>query len=217
MTNVRLPCLVRALVMATLSLSWAASAQASTVVETQRIIVPVEKPLEGQAPALTPPPPAAATGFETHRPGEESLLPAPVAAMRRKILDAAYSGDMEKIHAIIQTGETLPVFSVNEITDPIDFLKKQSGDGRGLEILAIMTDVLEGGFAHVDAGKPTEMYVFPYYAVLPTDKLTPSQLVDVYKLVTSGDFEEMKNSGSYSFYALGIGADGSWRYFKPQE
>jgi hypothetical protein len=185
--------------------------QAATVVETQRIIVDPTKPIEGKPLSVTPAAP------ETHRPGDEALLPAPVAAARRKILDAAYSGDMDKLKAIIQASPSAPLFSVNEITDPIDYLKKQSGDGSGLEILAIITDVLEAGWAHVDAGKPRERYICPYYAVLPMDKLTPPQLVDVYKIVTSGDFEEMKASGTYSFYALGIGPDGTWHYFKPQD
>jgi len=187
------------------------AAGAATVVETQRITIDPAKPIEGQSPPVSP------KGPETHRPGDEALLPAPVAAMRKRILDAAYSGDMDKLKAVIQSSGTPPLFSVNEISDPIDYLKTQSGDGAGLEIMALMTDVLEAGWAHVDAGTPQEMYVWPYYAVLPMDKLTPQQLVDVYKIVTSGDFEEMKTTGSYRFYALGIGADGTWHYFKPND
>ncbi len=207
-------------------LAASAVAPAATVVETQRITVDPTKPIEGKSPAVSSPtvptpdaakPADAGNLSEIHRPGDEALLPAPVAAMRKKILDAAYSADMDRLKAIIQSSAVSPVFSVNEIPDPIDYLKKQSGDGQGLEILALMTDVLEAGWAHVDAGKPSEMYIWPYYAVLPVNSLTPPQLVDVYKIVTSGDFEEMKNSGSYSFYALGIGPDGTWHYFKPQE
>jgi hypothetical protein len=187
---------------------WTAeTACSATVVETQPIIVVPQKPIEGNPPSVTPKAP------DVHRSNDD--LPAPVASMRKRILDAAYSGEMAKLLSVIQANPSPPLFSINEITDPIDYLKTQSGDGNGIEILAIMTDVLEEGWAHVDVGTPQEMYVWPYFAVLPMDKLTPQQLVDVYKIVTSGDFEEMKTSGTYSFYALGIGADGTWHYFKP--
>jgi hypothetical protein len=191
----------------TLGFGLAAGPHAATVVETQPIIISPQKPIEGTPPSVTPKAP------DLHRQNDE--LPVPVATMRKRILDAAYSGDMDQLKTIIQASPSPPSFSINEITDPIEYLKTQSGDGAGLEILAIMTDVLEEGWAHVDVGTPQEMYVWPYFAVLPMDKLTPQQLVDVYKIVTSGDFEEMKNSGTYSFYALGIGPDGTWHYFKP--
>jgi len=224
MPNVGFTSHIRAALTAAIAIACVVSSGAATVVETQRITVDPNKPIEGKPPAIpalpTPDgakPAESATAPDIHRPGDPAPLPAPVAAMRKQILDAAYSADMDRLKAVIQANPVPPVFSVNEIPDPIDFLKKQSGDGQGLEILALMTDVLEAGWAHVDAGKPSEMYIWPYYAVLPVNSLTPQQLVDVYKIVTSGDFEEMKNSGSYSFYALGIGPDGTWHYFKPQE
>ena len=186
-------------------------ATAATVVETQRIIVDPGKAIAGA------PIPVAPQSPEIHRSGDDQSLPAPVAAMRKRILDAAYSGDLEKLKALITSSKEPPAFSVNEIDDPIEYLKTQSGDGAGLEILALMTDVLEAGWTRVDAGTPQELYVWPYYANLPMDKLTPAQMVDVFKIVTSGDFEEMKTTGKYSFYALGISPDGTWRYFKPND
>jgi hypothetical protein len=181
-------------------------AMAATVVETQRITVAPPKPIDGAPPAMQP------GGPELHKAADD--LPTPVAAMRKKLLDAAYSGDMEKMRAVIQETHPTPAFSVNEIADPIEYMKTQSGDGNGLELMAIMTDVLESGWAKVDAGTPQELYVWPYYAVLPMNKLTPSQLVEVYKLVTSSDFEEMKSTGIYSFYTIAIDKDGVWKYYK---
>lgn len=179
---------------------------ASTVVETQRITVTPPKPVDGTLPPLQPGAP------ELHKPSDEP--PAAVAATRRKLLDTAYSGDMEKLRAVIASTQPTPAFSVNEISDPINYMKTQSGDGNGLELLAIMTDVLESGWAKVDAGTPQEMYIWPYFATLQMNKLTPPQLVDVYKIVTSSDFEEMKSTGIYSFYTVGIDKDGVWKYFK---
>lgn len=198
-------------------------------VGTERIVVTPPAPAAPATPAAPAPTPAPAgtvapatvpaqpTGPlpEVHK-GEADLPPA-VAKMRKRLLDAAYSGDMQRLKMVIQSNEMPPVFSVNEIGDPIDFLEKQSGDGKGLEILAILTDVLESSWVHVNAGKPQDMYVWPSYAALPVDKLEPAQLVELYKIVTSSDFEEMKGSGRYTFYSVGIGPDGTWHWFRPAD
>ncbi len=178
----------------------AAATLASKKVETERITV---------EPATVPNP---TPNVEIHK-GLEGLPPK-VAETRRRILDAAYSGDLDKLKSVIQQNELPPIFSVNEITDPIDYLKTQSGDGEGLEILAIMTQLLEAGWAHVDAGTPKEMYIWPYFASIPVDKLEHAQMVELYKIITSADFDEMRSTGKYSFYTFGIGADGTWHYFK---
>lgn len=196
----------RSLVLLATAAAVGGPATASTVVETQRITVTPPKPVEGAPPAIQSRAP------ELHKAGDE--LPAAIAATRKKLLEAAYSGDLEKMRAVVHETHPTPAFSVNEIADPIEYMKTQSGDGNGLELLAIMTDVLEAGWAKVDAGTPQETYVWPYYAVLPMNKLTPAQLVEVYKLVTSSDFEEMRATGIYSFYTVGIDKDGVWKYFK---
>ena len=144
----------------------------------------------------------------------EADLPPLVAKMRRRILEAAYSGDMNRLKIAIQSNEMPPIFSVNEIGDPIEFLERQSGDGKGMEILAILTDVLEADWVRLDAGKPQEMYVWPAWAAIPPDRLTQAQLVKVYKILTSSDFEEMKSVNHYTFYSVGIGPDGTWHWFK---
>ena len=51
--------------------------------------------------------------------------------------------------------------------DPVAVLKSFSGDPDGLEVLAIILDLLSTGYAHVDAGTPDEMYIFPYFAGKP--------------------------------------------------
>ncbi|WP_407048172.1 hypothetical protein [Methyloraptor flagellatus] len=197
----------------------ASGALAAKKVETERVVVDPPKdaapPAANTAPLVNQqrPPAAVAANAPELGKGVEGLPPL-VAKMRQRILDAAYSGDMGQLKLAMQTNETPPIFSVNEVRDPIDYLKTQSGDGEGREILAIMTDVLEAGWARVDIGKPQEMYVWPYFAAIPIDHLEPNQLVEVYKILTSSDFEEMKSGGKYTFYTLGIGPDGTWHYFK---
>ncbi len=97
--------------------------------------------------------------------------------------------------------------------DVIDFLKSLSGDEDGREVLAIITDLLDTGYVHLNVGQQNEVYVWPYFYAMPLDKLTPPQIVELFQIVTAGDFEDMKKAGGYIFYSIGIGPDGSWRFF----
>lgn len=153
-----------------------------------------------------------AGGVEVHR-GIEGL-PAKVVATRQKLLDAGYSGDLAELKKVMQQNELPPAVSVNDVGDAIEFLKGQSGDGEGLEMLAILTDVLEAGWTRVDAGKPGEMYVWPYFTQKQMDTLTPKEKVELFKIITSGDYEEMKSEDKYTFFSVGIGPDGTWHYFR---
>ena len=141
-------------------------------------------------------------------------LPFPVRKMRELILEAAKSGDVEKLRPYIGYGADVTMLSLGGIDDdPITFLKSLSGDGQGYEILAILIEVLESGFVHLDEGTDHELYVWPYYFAYPIDKLTPAQRVDLYKLVTHGDYEDMEAFGAYIFYRVGITPQGRWRFF----
>jgi hypothetical protein len=171
-----------------------AQAEDARKVETQKIVEPT------------------AGGIEVHR-GVEGL-PAKVAATRQKLLDAAYSGDLMQLRKVMQQNELPPSVSVNDVGDAIEFLKSQSGDGEGLEMLAILSDLLESGWTRVNAGKPTEMYVWPYFAEKPVEELTAAEKVELFKIITSGDFEEMKAEDRYKFFTVGIGPDGVWHYFR---
>jgi hypothetical protein len=104
--------------------------------------------------------------------------------------------------------------SLGEIEgDPIAFLKGLSGDKEGQEILAIMEEVLNAGYVHVDVGTPQELYVWPYFFALPLDKLNAKQRVELFKIVTAGDYDDMKQFGAYIFYRVGITPAGQWTFF----
>ncbi len=163
-----------------------------------------------------------ATGEETPSPLPEvhydlSTLPPPVAAMREKIVAAARSGDDAQMRAVIGLSKPAPVFSSTGDGDPIDILKAASGDGLGLEVRAILLDVLDAGWVVKDEGTPQVRYIWPYFAEFPPNALTRQQLVEVYRVLTAGDFEEMRAVGSYEFYRLEIGADGRWLMFMAGE
>jgi hypothetical protein len=55
------------------------------------------------------------------------------------------------------------------------YWKTNYPDSDGIEVLAILIEILETGFIHVDRGTPQEMYVWPYFARTPLNTLTPPQ------------------------------------------
>ncbi|AWM24271.1 hypothetical protein [Sinorhizobium fredii] len=143
-----------------------------------------------------------------------SKIPAPVARMRELIVEAAASGDIERLRPLLGKGPTqTQVSGSGGEEDPIATLKGLSGDQDGVEILAILLDVLSTGFVLADKGTPEEAYVWPYFAEKPLASLTPPEKVDLFRLVTAGDFAGMEELGNYNFYRVGITPDGQWKFF----
>jgi hypothetical protein len=141
-------------------------------------------------------------------------LPEPVRRMHDLLVEAAKSGEIEKLRPLLGMGNGMVQLSFGEIEgDPIDFLKGLSGDPDGQELLAILEEVLNAGFVHLEAGTPNEIYVWPYFFGIPLDKLDARQKVELFKIVTAGDLEDMKQFGTYIFYRVGIMPDGRWAFF----
>lgn len=144
---------------------------------------------------------------------DTSKLPPPVRRLREQIIEAATTGDIEKLRPIFEANEGPPAINSSGSGDPIEELRSQSGDPEGREILAILIEVLDSGYVHVDAGTPEEMYVWPYFARYPLERLNGPQMVELFKLLTAGDYEDMKTYGVYLFYRVGIDPTGIWQYF----
>lgn len=141
-------------------------------------------------------------------------LPEPVRRMRDRIVEAAKSGDIEKLRPFLGFGDDKTLLTFGEGDgDPVTILKGNSGDGEGQEILAILEEILNAGFVHLDAGTPEEIYVWPYFFGMPLDKLDARQRVELFKIVTAGDVEDMKQFNSYIFYRTGITPEGRWAFF----
>lgn len=141
-------------------------------------------------------------------------LPEPVRRMHDLLVEAAKSGDIEKLRPLLGMGTDQVQLSFGEVEgDPIAFLKGLSGDPDGQELLAIMEEVLSAGFVHLEAGTPNEIYVWPYFFGIPLDKLDARQKVELFKIVTAGDLEDMKQFGTYIFYRVGITPEGRWAFF----
>lgn len=178
---------------------------------------PDTKPSETKDDPTQPSDAAAGDDAETAEIPEvhygDAELPAPVKRTRDALIEAARSGDVEELRPVLEMNEVMPTLSFGDITDPIEHLKKTSGDGEGREVLAILVEVLEAGWVHMDKGKPQEMYIWPYFAQYPLDKLTGAQLVELFEVVTAYDYNEMQTYGAYIFYRVGIGPDGTLHYF----
>jgi len=141
-------------------------------------------------------------------------LPEPVRRMHDRLVEAAKSGDIEALRPFLGMADDATMLSFGEIDgDPIAFLKGLSGDSEGQELLAILEEVLGAGFVHLDAGESTEIYVWPYFFGIPLDKLDNRQKVELFKIVTAGDLEDMKQFGTYLFYRVGITPEGRWAFF----
>jgi hypothetical protein len=140
--------------------------------------------------------------------------PEQVRRMRELIVEAAASGDIERLRPLLGKGMTETQVSMVESEEgPVETLKGQSGDNEGIEVLAILLDVLATGFVHVGAGTADEMYVWPYFAEKPLASLTAPEKVELLRIVTAGDFAGMQEFGSYNFYRVGITPDGQWKFF----
>jgi hypothetical protein len=141
-------------------------------------------------------------------------LPEPVRRMHDLIVEAAKSGEIERLRPLLGAGDDMVQLSFGDVEgDPIAFLKGLSGDPEGQELLAIMEEVLNAGFVHLEAGTPNEIYVWPYFFGIPLDKLDSRQKVELFKIVTAGDLEDMKQFGTYIFYRVGITPEGRWAFF----
>lgn len=197
----------------------AATAQSPDIAPPPSGVVPLPEPFK--RPMLNDPDnPLAMPGKDRALTAEPIIggpvedLPAPVQRMREEIMKATRDADFEALRSLLGSGTEATQLSYGVIDgDPIDYIRSLSGDPEGYEILAILLEVMEAGYAVFDPGTPNEIYVWPYFTATSLDDLTPIQRVELFKLVTSGDYEEMRAFGAYIFYRVGITPDGKWRFF----
>lgn len=222
------------LLAATAFLVTAGQAMAQTKVRTETVRPPAASAPSSPAPPRTSPDDDSVTGAvvgkdpslrdTTARSSAEpvalpevitdpSKLPPPVARMRERILAAARAGNLKELVAVMRSNEMVPIFSLNNDKDPIGYWTANYPDSGGMEILSILTEILEAGCVLADRGTPQENYVWPYFARMPLKSLTPSQRVELFRIVTGADYRDMLDFGAYNFYRLGIGPDGAWHFF----
>jgi len=146
-----------------------------------------------------------------------NALPAAVAEMRDGILAAVKSGRIEDLKAPIAWNELPPAIARDKVADPIAYWKQQSADGEGREILAILANLFDAGHTILPVGKDIEnarLYVWPRFAEMALDKLTPEDEVQLYRLITPVMLRAMREKKQWTWYRLAIGADGTWHSFQ---
>jgi hypothetical protein len=141
-------------------------------------------------------------------------LPEPVREKREALIAAARTGDIEALRPIFAAQETPPNVSFGDPEDPIEHLKRESGDGEGIDTLAILKKTLEAPYAAMDGGDGTIYYVWPYFAAMDDLRtLTPEQLVDGYALLGWRGFEDQREVGGWIHWRAFIDADGALSAF----
>lgn len=147
---------------------------------------------------------------------DTTKLPRPVAEMIDAINVAVNSGAIEDLRTALEWNELPPALSPEKVDDPIAFLKDQSADKSGRQMLAILGNLLSVGPARRLLGRDLEnnsVYIWPYLAERPLGELTPAEEVDLYRLVPADIITAMRAAKRWTWYRLVIGADGTWHAF----
>ena len=144
---------------------------------------------------------------------DNSILPEAVGRIRSAMLSAAMSGEIEALRVPVEMNEIPPMIAKEKVSDAIAYWRKVARDGQGREIMAIMVELFRTGFVRKAPGTGDEMYIWPYFAEIPLDKLTPAQEVELLTLVSPDQLKAMRASGKYDHYRIGIAHDGTWHFF----
>jgi hypothetical protein len=145
-----------------------------------------------------------------------ATLPAPVRALRDKILAACATGDIEALRIPIDWNEVRPLFERGARrpagADPIETLKSLSSDRAGREILSLARAVLTQPFLRITRG-PFESYEWPAYARRPTPPTNEEESRALWACVRFVDLAPSNAQGRPKVMRIGVGADGVWHYF----
>jgi hypothetical protein len=147
-------------------------------------------------------------------------LPQPVRELRDLMIEAIHTGRIEELRYVYDLNDIKPDLAIPPGSDPVAHWKRISGDGEGREILAALSLVLESGYVILPLGADLEnnrLYIWPYFAEVPLGRLTPSQEVELLRLVSPADAKKMQETGRYTFWRIAIGADGSWHSFRKKD
>lgn len=146
---------------------------------------------------------------------DPARLPPRVAALRAKILEAAASGDIERLRIPIEWNEIPPIFErglkKGPGFDPLDALKAGSFDGGGREMLAILKAVMEEPCVKVKRG-PFESFAWPAFAFAPPKDPDPAMRQRMLKCLRFADL----GVTPAPWRRVRISADGVWHTFLPE-
>ncbi len=145
-----------------------------------------------------------------------SALPAPVQAIRDKILAALDKNDVEALRIPIDWNEVRPLFvksgTFKAGTDPIDILKSLSFDGKGRESVAIARAILSQPYVVITRG-PVTLYEWPAFPRQPTPPANEEDAQARWRCVRFADLSRSNAEGRPRATRIGIASDGVWHYF----
>jgi hypothetical protein len=146
---------------------------------------------------------------------DPSALPPRVAALRLKILEAAGSGDIERLRAPVEWNEIPPLFErglkKGPGFDPLDALKARSFDRQGAEMLAILKAVMEAPCVRIKRG-PFLSYGWPAFAFAPPRAPDAQTRLLMLKCLRFADLGAVPPP----YHRVRIGADAVWHTFLPE-
>ncbi len=140
-------------------------------------------------------------------------LPDPISLKIKQIIEAAKQGQIDALLPLLSKKERFSFSLAHGQKEPLTYWKDFSGDGEGREILAIILDILSSGYAIRNKGTEDELYIWPYLSEIPPQDLTPQQMVELFRILTAGEYQDMLDLGHYSFFKLGIDKHGVWHFF----
>ncbi len=145
-----------------------------------------------------------------------AALPAPVAAIREKILAACDKGDVEALRIPIDWNETRPLFAKSGAfkagTDPIEILKTLSFDGKGRETIALIRAIFAQPFVKIARG-PVTLYEWPAFARHAAAPANEDDARARWRCVRFADLARSNAEGRPRATRIGIASDGVWHYF----
>ena len=146
-------------------------------------------------------------------------LPQPVLEMRDAIITAVQTANIDDLRTALEWNELSPDLGLDQDTDPIEHWKSSSHNGHGYETLAILANLLAGPPARLPIGRDFEnndVFVWPFLSELEPKDLTPAQHVLLFRILPKDQAESFLKTGTWPWYRLAIGADGTWHAFSQE-
>jgi hypothetical protein len=147
---------------------------------------------------------------------DAAALPAPVRAIRDKILAALEKNDVEALRIPIDWNEVRPLFARSGAfpagTDPIAILKTLSFDGVGRETVDIARAILAEPYVKVTRG-PVTLYEWPAFARRPAPAATQEEARARWACVRFRDLARSNAEKRPRATRIGVASDGVWHYF----
>jgi hypothetical protein len=145
-----------------------------------------------------------------------AALPAPVTAIREKILAALDKSEVEALRIPIDWNEVRPLFAKSGNfkagTDPVEILTALSFDKKGRETIAIARAILAQPYVKITRG-PVTLYEWPAFASRPSAPANEDETHARWSCVRFADLARSNAEGRPRATRIGIASDGVWHYF----